>query len=152
AVHGGFGVVHALGGQGGLQFGKQAVEGGATGDGHVVDLVHGVGVLGSGGQQVGLHGVFNKAEVPAGFAGAVDEDVVAPDHGGRPLGDDSGIGTIGVLPGAKNVEVAQADGVKAVAAGKHVGIQLVHIFGDGVGAERFANGVFDLGQAGVVAI
>lgn len=50
AVHGGLGVVHALGGQGSLQFGKQAVEGGAARDGHVVDLVACSGVLRGGSE------------------------------------------------------------------------------------------------------
>ncbi len=70
----------------------------------------------------------------------------------NPFGDDGDVGTFGVLPGAEYVEVAQANGVETIAAGKHVGIQLVHVFGDGVGAERFADGVFDLGQAGGGAI
>lgn len=56
------------------------------------------------------------------------------------------------MAGAKHIEVAQANGVKAVAAGKHVGIQLVHVFGHGVGAQGFADVFFHLGQRGVVAI
>ena len=99
-----------------------------------------------------MHDVGDEAEVAAGFAIAVDVDGLALDQAGNPLGNDGGIGAVGVLPGAEHVEVAQAHGVKAVAAGKHVGIQLVDVFGDGVGAQGFANDVFDLGQAGVVAV
>jgi hypothetical protein len=56
------------------------------------------------------------------------------------------------LPGAKHIEVTQANGDEAVAAGKHVGIQLVNVFGHGVGAQGFANVFFHLGQGRVVAI
>ena len=99
-----------------------------------------------------MNHVGNKAEVTAGFAVAVDVDGLALDQAGNPLGNDGGIGAVGVLPRAKHVEVAQANCFKTVAAGKHVGIQLVDVFGDGVGAQGFADGVFDLGQAGVVAV
>ena len=142
------------------------VEGGAVAYGYVVDLVQwGRGGRGlprfarndggggrCGGQQVGLHGVVHVAKVAAGFAVAVDVNGFAFEECGGPFGDDGGVGTVRVLAGAKHVEVAQADGVEAVAAGKDVGIQLVDVFGDGVGAQRFADVVFDLGQRGVVAV
>lgn len=146
AVHGlGALQVRVAGKQVAVQLGIQLIERGAITDGDVIDLVHGFGVLRGGGQQVGLHHIGNKAEVAAGFSVAVDEDGLAFDHAGDPFWDDGGIGAIGVLPGAKHVEIAQADGVKAVAAGKHVGVQLIDIFGDGVGAEGFADCVFHLG-------
>ena len=104
------------------------------------------------GQDVGLHGVGHVAKVAAGFAVAVDVNRLTLQQRCRPFGDDGGIGAVGVLPGAKHIEVAQANGFKAVAAGKHAGIQLVHVFGHGVGAERLANVFFHLGQRGVVAI
>ena len=99
-----------------------------------------------------MHGILDKAEVTTGFAIAVNEHVVALDHGGGPFGDDGGIGTIRVLSLAEHIEVAQANGGKAVATGKHVGIQLVHVLGDSIGRERLADDVFYLGQAGVVAV
>lgn len=142
----------AVGGKVAAQQTEKGIEGGAVAHGHVVDLVHGLGVLRCGGQQVGLHHVGNKAEVAAGFTVAIDVNRFALDQAGNPFGDDGGIGALGVLAGAEHVEVAQANGVEAVAAGKHVGIQFVDVFGDGVGAEGFANDVFHLGQAGVVAI
>ena len=148
-----------------VQLGVQLVEGGAVAYGYVVDLVDGGwGALSpalsqwerefihGGGQQVGLHHVGNKAEVAAGFTVAVDIHRLALDQAGNPLRDDGGIGAVGVLPGAKHVEITQANGVKAVAAGKHVGIQLVDIFGHGVRRERLANQVFDLWQPGVIAV
>lgn len=131
---------------------KEHIKRGAIPHGHVVYLIAGISLLRGRSQQVCLHGVGHKAEVAAGFAVAVDVDGLAFKQCGRPFGDDGGIGAIGVLAGAEHVEVAQADGVKAVAAGKHVGIQLVDVFGDGVGAQGFANVVFDLGQRGVVAV
>ena len=105
-----------------------------------------------GGQEVGLDGVVYVAEVAAGFAVAVDVDGLALDHAGNPFGDDGGIGAIGVLAFAKDVEVTQTNGVEAVATGKHVGVQLVDVFGNGVGAQGFAYGVLYLGQGRVVAI
>ena len=96
--------------------------------------------------------VCNKAEVAAGFAVAVDVDGLAFNHAADPLGDDGGIGAVGVLAWAEDIKVAQADGVKAVAAGKDVGIEFIDVLRDGVGAQGFADGVFYLGQSGVVAI
>lgn len=147
-----------------VQLGIQLVEGSTVAYGYVVDLVDGGdglrvvarndrgGGCRRGGQQVGLHHILNKAEVAASFTVAVDVDRLALDEAGNPLGNDGSIRAVGVLSGAKYVEVAQAHGVEAVAAGKHVGIQLVDVFSNGVGAEGFANGVFYLGQAGVVAV
>jgi len=152
AVHGLHGGFHAVGGQVVAQQGEQGVECGAVADGHVVDLVARLGASAGGGQQVGLHGVGYEAEVAAGFAVAVDVDRIALEQRGRPLGHHGGIGAVGILPRAEDVEVAQADGGEAVAASKYVGIEFVDVFGDGVGAERLADGVFDLGQAGVIAI
>lgn len=99
-----------------------------------------------------MHGILDKAEVTAGFAITVNEHVVALDHGGGPFGNDGGIGTIRVLPFAEHVEVAQANGGKAVAARKHIGIQLVHVFGHGIGGQWLADQVFHLGQAGVITV
>ena len=107
---------------------------------------------GCGGQYVGLHDVGHVREVPAGFTITVDVDGLALEQRCRPFGYDGSIGAVGVLAGAEHIEVAQANGVKAVAAGKHVGIQLVHVFGHGVGAQGFADVFFYLGQRGVVAI
>ena len=105
-----------------------------------------------GGEQVGLNHVGDEAEVAAGFAVTVDVHGIAFDQAGNPLGEDSGVRAFGVLARAEDVEVAQADALQAVAAGKHVGVEFVHVFGHGVGAQGFADGVLDLGQAGVIAV
>ena len=134
AVHGlGALQVRVAGKQVAVQLGIQLIERGPVAHGHVVNLVHGFGVLRGSGQQVGLHHVGNKAEVAAGFAVAIDVDRLALDHAGNPLGDDGCVGAIWVLARAEDVEVAQADALHAVGFAEHVGVQLVHVLGDGVG-------------------
>ena len=108
----------------------QLIKRSAITHGHVVNLVHGFGVLRGGGQQVGLHHVGNEAEVAAGFTVAVNIDGLAFDHAGDPLGNDRRIGTIGVLAWAKDVEIAQADALQAVGFAKDVCVQFIHIFGN----------------------
>ena len=130
---------------------EQLVKAGAGVAGHVVDLVL-VFVGGGGGEQVGLHGVVNEAEVTAGFAVAVDAHGVAFDHRRGPFWDHGGVGAVGVLAGAEHIEVAQADGLEPEGAGKHVGVEFVDVFGDRIGRQRVADGLFDFGQARVVAI
>ena len=130
----------------------QLVQRSAITHGHVVNLVHGLGVLRGGGQQVGLHHVGNEAEVAAGFTIAVDIDGLTFDHAGDPLGDDGGIGPIGVLARAEDVEVAQAHALQVVGFAEDVCVQLVHILGYCIRRQRLTDGVFHFGQTGVVAI
>ena len=152
AVHGLYAGADAVGGEVVAQQGEQDVERGAVTYCYVIDLVPGFWVFSSGSQQVGLHGVGHEAEVTAGFTVAVDIYGVALQQCGCPFGNDGGIGTVGVLARAKYIEVAQAHGVEAVAAGKHLGIQFVDVFGNGVRAKGLADGIFHLGQRGMVAI
>ena len=144
-------VGHATFAQGSFQGIEQGVECGSVAQGHVVDLIFGVR-LGGGGQEVDLHHVFDEAEVAAGFAVAVDEHLIAFDHGGGPFGDDRGVGAVGVLAFAEHVEVTQSNGVEVVGAGEDVSVEFVNVFGDGIGRQGFADTVFDLGQARVVAV
>ena len=130
---------------------EKGVEGGSVAKRHIVNLI-GRFCFGSGGQQVNLHHVFDKTEVPAGFAIAIDEDILVLDHGGGPFGDNGGVGTVGVLAFAEHVEVTQADGVEVVGAGEDVGIEFVDVLGDGVRGQGLANLVFHFGQARVVAV
>jgi len=122
AVHGLLGGFDAVGGQVVAQQAERGVERGAVADGYVVNLVARLGVCAGGGQKVGLHGVGDVAEVAAGFAVAVDVGRIALEQRRRPFGRHGGIGAFGVLPRAEDVEVAQANGGEAVAAGKHVGV------------------------------
>ena len=87
---------------------EQFVQGRALAKGHVVDLVAGFG-RGEAGQQVGLHHVVDVAEVAAGLAVAVDEDGLFLQQAGEPLGDDGGIGAVGILTLAEDVEVTRAN-------------------------------------------
>ena len=143
---------HAVGGEVVAQQLEQPVERGAIAHGHVVNLVQRVRIGGGGGQQIGLHGVGHVAEIAAGFAITVDPHGFALQQRGRPLGNHGGIGAVGILPRPEHVEVAQANGLEAVAVGEYVGIQLVDVLGDGIGAERLANALLHLGQGRMVAI
>ena len=128
------------------------VEAGALAYRHVVHLVGGLGVGGGGGQDIGLDRIVDVAEVPAGFAVAVDIDRLFVEHGGDPLGDYRRVGPFRVLAAAEDVEVAQADGFESVAAVEDFGVEFVDVLGHRVGRERFADLIFQLGQAGVVAV
>ena len=110
------------------------------------------GIVRDGGEQVGLHYIVDKAEIAAGFAVAVDIHRFALDHAGDPLRDDGGIGAVRVLARAEDVEVAQAHALQPVGFAKDIGVELVHILGYGIRRQGFADDVFDLGQAGVVAV
>src|SRR5207244_4609906 len=68
------------------------------------------------------------------------------------LANRHGVGAVGDLTRTEHVEVAQADGRQAIAAGENVRVQLVHVFGDGVGRQRSADDVLDFGQPGMVAV
>ena len=56
------------------------------------------------------------------------------------------IGPVRVLPAAKHVEVAQADGLQPVQGGEYIGIQLVDELGDGIRRQGAADVVLHLGQ------
>ena len=139
-------------GQGLRQHRMQVFQVGLVAHRHVVDLVERGCVLRGGGQQIGLHRVRDKAEIAAGHTVAVDKDGLAGQHRCGPFRDHGGIGTVRVLARAEYVEVAQPDRRQAVVAGKHFGIQLVDVFGHRIRRQGLADGVLDLGQAGVVAI
>lgn len=119
--------------QGGTDGSQQVIKGGAVAHGHVVDLVGGRLVFHRCGQQVGLDGIADVAEVAAGLAVAVDPYRLVSDHGRGPLGHHGGIGTVGVLAGAEDVEVPETDGAEIIGPCEHVGLLLVHQLGDGVG-------------------
>ena len=109
-------------------------------------------VFGGGGQQVGLHSVVHEAEVAAGLAIAIDAHGLALDHRRRPFWDHRRVGAVGVLARPEDIEVAQADGLEAVGAGEHAGVQFVDVLGHRVGRERVADLVLYLGQVRVVPV
>jgi hypothetical protein len=117
-------------------------------EGDVVDLADGLGFGGGGGKEIHLNGVGHITEVTAGFAVAVDLDGLILDHGRDPLGDDGGIGAVGVLARAEDIEIAKADGFGAIAAAEDGGVKFVDVFGDGVRRERSADPISILGRPG----
>jgi hypothetical protein len=66
-------------------------------DGHVIDLACRLRIFRCRRRQIGLHGVVDVAEIPAGFAVAIDINRFVLDHGGNPFGDYGGIGRKGFL-------------------------------------------------------
>jgi len=137
--------------QSGFQRIEQGVKGGSVAQGYVVHLI--LGICSCGGREnIDLHHVFDEAKVAAGFTVAVDEDLIALDHGGGPFGDDCSIRTVRVLAFAEHVEIAQTDGLEAVGTGKDAGVQFIHVFGHRIGRQRTTDLVFHFGQIRVVAI
>ncbi len=57
---------------------EQCGQRGAVANRHVVDLAVPLAVVAGGGEQVGLHGVRDVAEIAAGFSVAVDVDGLVP--------------------------------------------------------------------------
>lgn len=131
---------------------EKGVECGAVTDSHVVNLIPGLGVACGGGQYVGLNRVGHVAEVAAGFAVTIDINSVTLEQGSGPFGNDCSVSAIRVLTAAEDVEVAQADRGESVAAGENVGVEFVDVLCDRIGRQWLADGVFHLGQAGVVTV
>ncbi|WP_373507311.1 hypothetical protein [Thiocapsa sp.] len=83
---------------------EACVERGALADGDSIDRIDGGRVTDGRGREVGLDGVVDVADVAAGFAVAVDEDLRAGEEGGGPCGADGGIGACGGLRGPKTLK------------------------------------------------
>jgi len=131
---------------------QQLVQGCAFSDGDVVGLVDGFWIGCCCGQEVGLDNVVDVAEVASGFAVAIDADGLTFQDCVDPLGDDGGVGAIGVLARAENVELAQADGLELVGSGKGLGVEFVNGFGGGVWRKDASGFVFHFGGGRIVAI
>jgi len=131
---------------------EEDIEARAVANRNIVDLIGGFRVFAGGSKQVCLDGVIDITEVAAGFAIAVDIHRLAVDHTGDPFRDDRCVGTVGVLPLAEDVEVAQADGLEPIGAGKNIGIKFIDQFGDRIGREWLTNVGFNFRQCRVVAI
>ena len=119
------------------------VEAGGASVGDVVDLVRKViapsilGWPGLGGcQEIGLDDVGDVTKVAGGFAIAKDLNFFAFDHGVDPTGNDSGIGTFGILTSTEDVEVTEAPRFQSIVARELGGVEFVDVFGDRVGRER----------------
>lgn len=134
------------------QFKNELIQRSVIAHGHVVDLVQCPFLCGGCRQHIGLHRIGHKAEVPTGLAIAIDKDRLPLQQRRRPLRDHGRKGHIGILAGIKHVEVAQANRIEAIAAGKDVGVELIDIIGHRIRTQRPANVFLDLERGLIVPI
>lgn len=66
--------------------------------------------------------------------------------------DDGGVCPVGVLTAAEDVEVPQADILRPVGAREDIRVELVHVFGYGIGREGPADDILHLGQGLAVTV
>lgn len=130
----------------------QLIQRGLLAAGRVVNPVDGFGVRGFHRQQVHPDDVVDIGEVAAVGAVAIDNGRFVAHELFHEQRDDGGVGAVGILPAAEDVEIAQPDGFHPVDVGEDVGIEFVDVFGDGVGRQRFTDAVFHFGKGGAVAI
>lgn len=119
------------------------------------DVEHLVGVA-FGGKQVlcgggegflvGLDDVVDVGEVAGVFAPSVDNRRFQVHQFTHPQRDDRGIGSRRILSASEDIEIAEPDTLNAIDSGKYVGIELIYIFGDGIGGEGLADGFLHFGQ------
>ena len=128
-----------------FECGVEFVETGGSAVGDVVDLVRKVialSILGwprlGGSQEVGLDDIGNVAEIAGGFSIAIDLNFFAFDHGVDPTGNDSGIGTFGILTSTEDVEVTEAPRFQSIVARELSGVEFVNAFGDSVRRKSLA--------------
>lgn len=85
---------------------EELVKRGSVPDSDVIDLISRTLSGGGGGEEIGLHCIIDKTEVPAGFAVAIDEDVFPGNHRSNPFWDNRSVGAGRILALAEDVEVA----------------------------------------------
>lgn len=100
---------------------------------------------GKAGLQVGFDHIFNVGKVPALPAVAVDGGALTAEQLFDEFGYHRGVGSIGVLAAAKDIEIPKADGFQAIMAGILSGPLLVAPFGQGVGGEQVSLRSLSLG-------
>ncbi|MPN41125.1 hypothetical protein SDC9_188667 [bioreactor metagenome] len=100
--------------------------------GDVIDLVQRIRVEDSTCQEVGLNHITYVAEVTTGFSVPVDLNCFPADQSRYPLGNDSRVGTLWILAGAKDIEITQTDAPHPIASGEHGGVKLVHPFRESI--------------------
>src|ERR1041385_5890100 len=102
-----------------------------------------------GQETIGLRyfNVFGPRQDPEGAYAAVIprwvRALLAGEKRTNPARDHCGVCALGVLARPEDVEVAKPNRLHAVAAREHVGIELVHLFAQGIGRKRTADCVFD---------
>ncbi len=107
---------------------------------------------GEAGEEVGADGVVDVVEVAAGEAVAEDGGGFAGHHFVGELGDDAGVGRVGGLAGAEDVEVAEADALEAIGSVEGLDVVLAGELLDGVGREGTREHVLLLGLGGLVSV
>ena len=107
---------------------------------------------GEAGLEVCLDDVLNVGEIPALAAVPVDGGDLAVEELADKARDDRGVGPVGVLAAAEDVEIAQAVGVQAVVEGVLPGPFLVAVLADGVGTQQIPLSPLPLGQVRLVAV
>ena len=103
-------------------------------------------------EQVGADRVVDEVEVAAGEAVAEDGGRLASHHHGGELGDDAGVGRVGGLARAEDVEVSQADSFQAVGAVEGLDVVLARQLLHRVGRQRKRQHLFLLGLGGLVSV
>ena len=105
-----------------------------------------------GRQQIRLNDIGHVNEVASRLAIPIDIHRLALEHGGDPEGNYRGVGAARVLPRAKNIEVAQARELHAIALCENARVGLADGLGGRVGRKQTTGACLDLDRAGLVAI
>lgn len=116
---------------------------------HLVGVSFGGKQVFSGGGEgffVGLNDVVDVGKVTGKFALTVDDRRFQVHQFIYPQGDDGGIGPSRVLAAPEDIEIAEPDAFDAIDTGKHIGVELIYIFGDGIGGEGLTDGFLYFGQ------
>src|SRR6056297_1021290 len=135
----------------GTQGGMQFVEVEAVPDRHIVNLALRF-LIRECRANVRLNRVVDVAEVAAGLAITVDHHGVSRQQSRCPLRDHRSVSTVGVLPAAKHVEIAQPRRAEAIRSLKNIRVKFVDVFRDGIGRQRIAYPFFNLWQRLMIAI
>lgn len=135
-----------------FQISHKLIQGCALAVGGIVDGIEGRRIGGLHGEDVHQDHIVDVGEVATVLTVAVDDGRLVRHQLLHEEGNHCRIGAVGVLPPAEHVEIAQADGLHSVGFGKDIGIELVHILGDGIGRQGFPDHIFNLGERLAVAI
>jgi hypothetical protein len=130
----------------------ELIQGVAVARAHVEDAAGCDFFRSSASQQICIHRVLHKGEVAAGRTVSVDGWRFAGHHLVDELRNHAGVGRIGRLPWAEDVEVAQAYAFHAIHIAEGLDVVLARQLLDGVGRERLGQHLFVLRLRGLVAI
>ena len=112
---------------------KHFIQIGVGTKGGIVHLVQRLRVGSGGSQLVDLNDIVNIGEIARMATVTVNHRSLATQHLADEFRDHRSIGALGVLPAAEYIEIAQADGSKAIHPMEDLGIQLIDILGYRIG-------------------